>query len=228
MAVRTWVNGAAPYLEAVTLQAMEKDMGLGAQFCTNSADVAAIPSGSLYVGKMVYRADTDTVYRYVGVGNTALGSTDTTHPWQAWSKPAAAFTPTWTSITIGSSTVLAQYGINAGVAWTAVNVATGASYAISSTTNDVAFTPPTSIVTGLAVGTGFYLRAGSSGNNSLVDLVTYPVGPNGQTANGIRIRAKYVNAAPGPVTENVLGSVITSSTTDSFQLALSAPSALVA
>lgn len=193
----------------------------GAEYCANAAAVAAIPSGRRFIGKLVYRADNDTVYRYVGAGNTAIGSSAPTSAWQSWNKPPTAFTPTLATLTLTS--IIALYGISEGLVWFDV---VGTVTAIGSTTADTQINSlPAAIVGALGSGSGQYQKAGSTANNSQVELAVYGIGTIGQSATSLRVRARYANAAPGAVTANILGSVITPASGDTMQLHYSGPSA---
>lgn len=200
----------------------------GAEYCANAAAMSAIPSSRLFKGKRVYRADLDIVFRYVGVGNTALGAADSTHPWQAFDKPPTPYTPTFGNLS-GTNSVSALWGINAGVAWATAEVVSGSGWAITSGA-DVTMSIPTSILSAFTTGRGLFYKGGQTANGSLIDLVAFVPGPGVGAVGSFRIRAlAQTGTAAGAATGAYqLGNAIATAASDRFDIEAHSPCGLVA
>lgn len=200
----------------------------GAEYCASAAAMTAIPTSRRFIGKLVYRADLDIVFRYVGTGNTALGSADTTHPWQAFDKPPTPYTPTFANLS-GTNSVTGLWGINAGVAWATAEVVSGSGWAITAGA-DVTCSVPTSILSSFTTGRGLFYKGGLTSNGNLIDLVAFVPGPGVGAAGSFRIRAlaQSGTAAGAATSANQMGSVITTGSGDRFDIEAHSPCALVA
>lgn len=199
----------------------------GAEYCATATALLAIPSSRRFLGKLAYRADTDTVYRYMGAGNTAVGANNATAAWQGWSKPATPITGiSMANVTVGASTVTGLWGIAEGLFWLDFAFTAGTGFALGGG-GDVAITIPSPVVAMYGGGSGQYQKAGSVAAGQQVALACYGVGTAGQSTTAIRLRALVGPATAGQATtQNILASAIGSTVTDTFQVHFSAPSAL--
>jgi hypothetical protein len=202
----------------------------GAEYCANAAAVAAIPSGRKFLGKLVYRADTDTTYRYVGAGNTAIGANAPTATWQAWHRPPKAWNPTVTGYT-GAVTIVGNSQIVAGRMFLDLALAAGPAFALTNAELAVTLGANEAVAGQMTHGSGFYQPANGSGSGVLVPLAFYTAGAaTGALATSARIRVPRVNTATSP--QNVVlvfpfTAFGAGTTSDFFAVSLDAPSALI-
>lgn len=201
----------------------------GAEYCAGS--VNSIPTSRRFVGKLAYYAPTDTVYRYVGAGGTALGaSAPAGAVWQAWEKPPTVYTPTFSNMSPGTGPVQAVWGIAAGIAYAYVSVVSGSGYSITSGA-DVTISVPTNFIAGFVTGRGIYYRNGSTNNGSEYDLFPHVPG-TGTAATGsfrVRVNSQTGTAAGVAVGGYILGNqIVTPWTSDSFMVEARSPSGATA
>lgn len=199
-----------------------------------TADLTALLSTltSLYFWPNVtkaYHEPSGITYLYVGAGNTALGANAPTSAWQAWSKPATAFTPTWLSgVTIGSSTATALWGISEGRLSVDVFVQAGTGYALTSSWS--AMTLPSPVAGQMSSGSGSYGPAGASSSGSPIPLQPFTVSnPAGISSTAIRIGVPQVSGTlpQTPKLVQMQAGIPAPATTDNFFFSITAPSALV-
>lgn len=153
--------------------------GAGVAYCdTTAARNALVTNGDAYDGLHVY--DAETGFDYIYKAGWKLVSTN----------GPVAFVPTWTNLTPGSSTVVANYTVHGGAFTIVVRLTYGTGFSIAASPAEVTFTTPFNMLDGM--GTGRYFRSGT-GN---IDVETYKTTTTSVIVRGKRADSVYNLSVP--------------------------------
>lgn len=215
-----------PGAMATMLDDVDNYLGVGgAEYAANLTALQAIPAGRKFLGKLAYRADIDTVFRWVGLGNTAVGANAASNGWQAWSRPPTAFSPSYSGIGFTSPTTnVGLWGIAEGLIWLDTYTQNGPTTSTPSGTNDATLTAPDSLVSQMGEGGGTWATGGATSANAQSDLVVQAVGTAGTGITVLRIRARVASAAGASVKQNLLGASVTPGVGDWISVHFRGPS----